>query len=442
MAKRKAPAAAAGDVVFHLSRGPGGLSAKLGPDLPDLRIPWDGSSTWAGVVLWDAPPMPEGRIEATVELTKMTPEILEVEGYFGEVNPEPAGSGLSVLRTSDLRGAFARPRVVLPKGSLDQWFEGPEPSFLPDLVLPPPKKPKLLPDLIPARASKSSAWWNRYKARMRACGTPKVGRIIYGSNGAQECLRSAKCNLASCGCRGNDVARRVRLIGPRGLMTLTFKQEGGPITRDEAWILAFRLMRWLFIWFRRRGLPLGRYVAVKECHKTGWVHVHIVTEYFPHELAVLKRRKRKDGSIETYCAIDQVPATAEDLAEVLAGRVPFRDPKSGEYSVETMRWRDEWVRLGGGFIVSWEELKNDGAYIAKYVDKACNWPEDIKALVARHDARAFTSSTGLKAKKKPSDWVYASGGTMQAVEADLRMRQWRTTRPDEGEQNRAKLRTS
>jgi len=403
---RRAPAWQAGDVVLRLSQSGAG-----NPDRPpppeDLPVPWEGVRTWAGRILWDEDPMAESAIERVYLGQRMDPLALDEVAYFREEETPPETGGLSVVRTIGPRVVRGAIRVILPESSLEEWSRLPRPPPVPDIRVPAPKRRKAGREIRPAAECKNSDWWRRYRARMAGCRSERAGRRIYGSNGAQEFLEWAPCNLAGCGCRKNDVARRGRAIRPLGLMTLTFKHDHGPVTRDEAWVAAFAMMHDLFRWFRKRGHDIGRYVAVKEAHVSGWPHLHIVTENFPYELGDIKRRRKKNGAIDFFWAADYV------------------HNKRGKLQ----RWRDEWVRLGGGFIVEWEALRNDGCYIAKYVDKQDKWPEDVLALVAFHDARAWTSSKGLKAHKGETAWVHASGSNLEELEQALRLRQARSTRP-------------
>lgn len=252
--------------------------------------------------------------------------------------------------------------------------------------------------------------WALHKARLAGCRSSSSGCLLYGVNGPKEARSWAPCGCRDCPeCGPYDaVTRKIKALKPKGLLTLTRRVEATTAAVELSWRVFWEEWDAMSHWVKRNGFHIGRYVAVLEAHQSGAPHLHVATEHFPDEFAVTRRKKRKRGWAEVR------------LVESITHTTYLRHGKPTKRS-KTLKTRikDGWASItGGSFQIEWEKLESDGSYIAKYLTKMGQLPEELRAFLWANRIRMWNSSRKL-GKKPESAWTWYRGHKA-SVEATIR----------------------
>lgn len=252
--------------------------------------------------------------------------------------------------------------------------------------------------------------WALHKARLAGCRSSSSGCLLYGINGPKEARSWAPCGCRDCPECGpyEAVTRKIKALKPRGLLTCTRRTDGSTAEIETSWRVFWEEWDELTHWLKRNGFFIGRYVAVLEAHQSGAPHMHVATEFFPDELAVTRRKKRKRGTADVR------------LIESITHTTYLRNGKPTKRSkTRKTRLKDGWASItGGSFQIEWEQLDSDGSYIAKYLTKMGQLPEELRAFLWANRIRMWNSSRKLGGKRE-SCWSWYRGRNHE-IEASIR----------------------
>ena len=190
-------------------------------------------------------------------------------------------------------------------------------------------------------------------------------------------------------CRPHPVRERIRSLDPKWFLTLTDRRRSqAKRVRDWRFGSVGRRLDRFFNMLRNMYEGLA-YIWVRESHKSGFPHIHIVLNII---------RKTSVVSFE-YEGCDTCPLT-------------FLPTKAERDRVEAM-----WLACGGGYATRFEHLRDDGEYIVPYLDKMDWLPQEIQALLCVNKLRDWSASKGVKAPRTELPYWYYERGKKELAEA-------------------------
>lgn len=249
----------------------------------------------------------------------------------------------------------------------------------------------LKPGFLMGDVAMNSRKWAKEKLRVLQCGQKESDRWLAGRRRDNKTF----CSPVQChskrhkNCRVTAINERIDELQPVTMLTLTDRNS----CADEEWkdlrhlTMPKRLARFWNMWGKDWGRP--SYVWCKECHESGFPHVH----------AVLRQ----------CFEVGRFVTTMKDGKEVEKLRA------SVEEEEQIASW---WKLCGGGWSVQWEMIEKTGHYIAGYLNSQVNVDERRAALIYRNKLRDWGSSKGIRRPRSMLKvWETVRGSREKAEQA-------------------------